>query len=656
MPYGYMGRVLLVDLGSGEIRDESIPDEVYERFLSGTGLAAYLLYRMIPAGADPLGPDNVLALFSGLLTGTGSLFTGRWMAAAKSPLTGTWGDANSGGMFSPAIKRCGYDGILFRGISPAPVYLYANGRKSELRDAGHLWGKDTEETDRMLKAESSPTARAALIGPAGERLSLISGICTDRGRMAARSGLGAVMGSKRLKAVVLDGKRRIPVRNLDTVKALSKKCNAHVPRPIPIPGKASAWLGAMMRILPTAMAIDGRLVLSMYRKWGTSSLNQFSVEAGDAPIRNWKGSNIDFNLKRSGPVSPDRIREREKVKYHCHSCPLGCGGICVMPDKKSETHKPEYETVLALGGLCMNEDADNIFLLNDMLNRAGMDTISAGATVAFAMECYEQGLLTKKDTGGVELTWGSPEAARFLIEKMILREGIGDILADGSKVAAEKIGRGAEDFAVHAGGQEPAMHDGRNDPGYALHYSVEPTPGRHTIGSWMYYEMWQLWKVLKHLPSQPIFYFKRSKYRADDEKIRMAAANSCFMNVINGIGMCMFGSFLGSKRIPVFDWINAAAGWKKTPEEYMRIGERIQTLKQAFNVKQGIDPASLRISARALGLPPMTRGANKGYSVDIGALTKGYWKHFGWDPDTGKPKPETLRELGLDGNPAGKGF
>ncbi len=160
MPYGYMGRVLLVDLGAGEIREESIPDEVYERFLSGTGLAAYLLYRMIPAGADPLGPDNVLALFSGLLTGTGSLFTGRWMAAAKSPLTGTWGDANSGGMFSPAIKRCGYDGILFRGISPAPVYLYANGRKSELRDAGHLWGKDTEETDRMLKAESSPTARA----------------------------------------------------------------------------------------------------------------------------------------------------------------------------------------------------------------------------------------------------------------------------------------------------------------------------------------------------------------------------------------------------------------------------------------------------------------------------------------------------------------
>ena len=653
MPYGYMGKVLLVDLSHGEIREEPIPDEIYERFLSGTGLAAYLLYGMIPPNADPLGPDNVLGFFSGLLTGTGSLFTGRWMAAGKSPLTGTWGDANSGGLFSPAIKRCGYDAILFRGISPVPVYFYANGRTAEIRDAGRLWGMDTEQTDLILKSETSPTAQAALIGPAGERLSLISGICTDRGRMAARSGLGAVMGSKRLKAVVLDGKRRIPVKDRETVKALSQKCNAQVPRGIPISGKTVGLLGTILRILPAGMAMDGRIVLSLYRKWGTTSTNQMSIEGGDAPIKNWKGSNVDFNMKRSAQLNPDRIREREKVKYHCYSCPLGCGGICVMPDKNGtsgknmETHKPEYESVLALSGLCMNEDAEDVFQLNDLLNRAGMDTISAGATVAFAMECYEKGILTEKDTG-IDLTWGNPEAVRFLIEKMILREGIGDLLADGSKAAAKKIGRGAENLTVQAGGQEPAMHDGRNDPGYAIHYSVEPTPGRHTLGSWMYYEMWQLWKVLKRLPAPALFYIKRSKYKSDDEKIRMAAANSCYMNVVNGIGMCMFGTFLGARRIPVFDWINAATGWKKTPEDYMQTGERIQTLKQAFNVKQGIEPASLRISARALGLPPMSRGANKGCQVDIENLTRQYWAAFGWNPKTGKPLPETLCKLGLD--------
>jgi len=228
MGKGYMGKILTVDLTVGDIKEEIIPDDVYEKYLSGMGLAAYILYNRIPSGADPLGPDNILGFVSGLLTGTGSLFAGRWMVVGKSPLTGGWGDANCGGNFSPAIKRCGYDGIFFKGISDKPVYLYIEKGKAQLRDASHVWGRDTVEAEKMLLEETAGNSRVALIGPSGEKLSLISGISNDGGRMAARSGLGAVMGSKNLKALVLKGARRIPVHNREGIKKLSQKCNKWV--------------------------------------------------------------------------------------------------------------------------------------------------------------------------------------------------------------------------------------------------------------------------------------------------------------------------------------------------------------------------------------------------------------------------------------------
>ncbi len=650
MNRGYMGRVLMVDLSKGEFREETIPDEIYEKYLSGIGLAAYLLYDRIPRGADPLGPENIFGFVSGLLTGTGSLFSGRWMVAGKSPLTGTWGDANCGGSFSPAIKRCGYDGIFFTGMSEKPVYLYIKEGKPQLKDASHLWGKDAVETEEMLQEQYGPGARVAVIGPAGERLSLISGICNDKGRIAARSGLGAVMGSKRLKALVLDGKKRILPYDREAVHKLSRKCNKWVQFQPPLgPSIGPALIGALLRVLPTAMAMDGMVYKMILRQWGTGGLNQMSPEWGDSPVKNWKGSNVDWPLKKSKSADPDLVKKNEFIKYHCYSCPLGCGGKCSMTGKYSETHKPEYESVLALGGLCMNEDTDSLFYLNELLNRAGMDTISAGATVAWAMECFEQGILTLDDTDGLDLTWGNSSAMVALIHKMINREGIGDILADGSRAAAEKIGRGSGKYTVHAGGQEPAMHDGRQDPGFAVHYSVEPTPGRHTIGAQLYYEMFQLWKRVRGLPKKLPFqiYHKNSKYRATEKHALEAAACSKYMNVVNGAGLCMFGTFLGIKRTPTFDWLNAATGWNKTPEEYMEIGMRIQTLKQAFNIRHGVDPRANRLSDRALGIPPQPQGANKGRTVPIEKMMEDYWRQFGWDPSTGAPTGETLAGLGL---------
>jgi len=636
MGQSYMGKILNVDLSSGVTGEEIIADSVYENYLSGTGLAVSLLYDRIPAGADPLGPDNILGFVSGLLTGTGSLFTGRWSVVGKSPLTGTWGDANCGGNFSPAIKRNGYDGIFFRGISPKPVYLYVKGGKAELLDAQDLWGQDTNDAEEMLLKRHGASARVAVIGPAGERLSLISGVCNDRGRIAARSGLGAVMGSKRLKAVVLDGKVKVAVHDREAVLRLNEVCNRWVRMQPPfLSGSGMAYLGALMRILPTQMALDGMLYKIFLKKWGTVSMNQMSVEMGDAPVKNWKGSNVDWGMSQSSTVNPDRVKAFEKRKYHCYACPLGCGGICVTKD--GEVHRPEYESMLSLGSLCMNGDLESIFRMNELLNRAGMDTISTGGTIAFAMECYERGILTKEGADGLELTWGNAAAMTALIAKMIRREGIGDLLADGSKVAAEKIGRGASQYAMHAGGQELPMHDGRNDPGFNIHYSAEPTPGRHTLGAQMYYEMFQLWKKVKGLPKPPLLYFKGRKYEAADEKAAMAAACSRFMSLANGAGFCLFGLFLGSTRIPSFEWLNAATGWNKMPEEYMAIGERILSTKQAFNIKHGVDPRSLRVPDRAAGRPPTTEGANKGRSMDIEKMVSGYWRQFGWDEQTGKP-------------------
>ena len=653
MKNGCMGKVLWVDLSHKQIREETIPETLYRKYLSGIGLASRLLYDRIPAGADPLGPENILGFVSGLLTGTGSLFAGRWMAVGKSPLTGTWGDANCGGNFSPAIKRCGYDGIFFSGISEKPVYLFIDVNGASLRDAADVWGLDTKETENRLRKQAGcARARIACIGQAGENLSLISGIANDGGRMAARSGLGAVMGSKRLKALVLCGAGRIRTHDRPAIRELSRQCNESIQFMPPFPPAfVLSYMGAFLRALPaqpnTEILRFNTIYKIMLKKWGTTSLNQILIEIGDSPIKNWQGSNEDFNPEKSARLDPEVFSDCVVVKYHCYACPLGCGGICSKPGGFGETHKPEYETVLALGGLCMNDDPDSIFYLNEKLNRAGMDTISAGGTVAYAIECFEKGILTERDTGGLKLTWGNSRAIMDLVDMMIARKGIGDLLADGVKKAAERIGQGSETYAIHAGGQELAMHDGRFDPGFAVHNCVEATPGRHTIGSQLYYELFQLWEHIDTLPKPDFIYLKRSKYEPDADKALASAACSKFMNVMNGAGTCLYGAMLGADSFPIFGWLNAATGWNLPAGDYMEIGERIQTLKQLFNLKQGIDPLKIAMPGRALGRPPLKTGANKGRSVEIEKLRHDYWVSLGWDPRTGRPRTATLKRLGL---------
>lgn len=649
MHFGYKGKILWIDLADGNSTEEIIPEKTYRHFLSGSGLAAAILYRHIPPKTDPLGPENILGMVSGLLTGTATLFTGRWMAVGKSPLTGKWGEANCGGTLSPAIKRAGYDGIFFKGGSTTPVYALIENGQVSLLDANELWGLDAFQTQAILRQRHGSKCSIACIGPAGEKLSLIAGIVNDGARLAARGGLGAVMGAKKLKAVVVSGDNPIQVHNPVLTKELNQKVVRTVRNQIPLPpGKVVKFAGVLMRWVPFQFALDGWFYKLLLKKWGTCGFNQIGIEMGDTPVKNWAGTHRDFGFRRSRSIDPDHFIKEERRKYYCYACPLGCGGILGDKDSQADSrHKPEYETIQAWSGLILNEDTESIFKVNDLLNAAGMDSISAGATVAFAIECFENGLITTTDSGGLALTWGNTSAILRLLEMMISREGIGDLLADGSKKAAERIGRNAAEFAMQAGGQELAFHDPRYDPGLGLHAVVEPTPGNHTKGAWQFYEMFRLWKKVKGLPRTPFVYWKKSKYRVDKNKAAQAAACSQYSHLQGASGLCLFGAFLGADRLPIFEWLNSVTGWEKTPEEYMHIGLRIQTIKQLFNSRE---EGSLRhdINKRLLGVPPLKAGSARGRTVDLDGLVRAYWQAIGWNEENGLPTDECIHHLELE--------
>jgi aldehyde:ferredoxin oxidoreductase len=393
---GFWGRVLWVDLTTRRIWEEALPEAVYRRYLGGYGLGVAILYERMPAGADPLGPENILGFLPGLLTGSGALFSGRFMVVARSPLTGGWGEANCGGNFGPALRGAGYDGLFVTGMAERPVYLYIDSERAELRDATDMWGMDAVETEEALREKLGPDVRVACIGPAGERLSLLAGIVNDDGRIAARCGLGAVMRAKRLKAVAVRGKKRPPLADPDAFKrATAAYRRLFQRRPSPwshrIPGLLRRllpllrWFGARPSGGPVQMVIDS------FRIYGTAAGTAVLVELGDTPVRNWAGIGPrDFPLERSARLSDDAVIQHNLRPYACHSCPVACGAIVRQPDGGT-SHKPEYETLAALGPLLMNDDLDVVMRCNELCNRVGLDTISTGVAVAFALEVAEQG-------------------------------------------------------------------------------------------------------------------------------------------------------------------------------------------------------------------------------------------------------------------------
>lgn len=431
MSGGFTGKYCIVDLSNGQVEVVEPGEEIYRRFLSGYGLGAAVILERQEAGIDPLSPESHLGLCSGLLTGTGAFFSGRFAVVGKSPLTGGWGDANSGGFFSRELKRIGYDALFFTGRAKNPVWVYLSNRGVEIRDAANLWGKDTLETEEAIKDElGDKKVQVASIGMSGEKLSLISGVVTDAGRIAARSGLGAVMGSKNLKAVAVRGSQKVSVTRPDDVKEINKAFLEDFKkskRSDKLTVRFMNYLSQLIARTGVSIPAQASTLKEIYRRYGTSGLTVYSAMIGDMPIKNWKGIGIvDYPIEMAAKGSDEHVISYQKRRYACQACPLGCGGIIDIKRgryKGATGHKPEYETLGAFGGLILNDDLDAIIEMNEMCNRAGIDTISTGAAVAFAIECFEKGIIDEEKTGGLALGWGKTQEAIRLTELINHQKG-----------------------------------------------------------------------------------------------------------------------------------------------------------------------------------------------------------------------------------------
>lgn len=613
MLFGNHGKVLIVDLSKHELSEKNLDKKLYDEYFGGYGLAIKLLYEKIPPKADPLGPENVLAFTTGTLVGTPAITGNRFTVSAKSPLTGTWGDANCGGYFAPALKFSGYDGVFISGCSEKPVYIFIENGKATLLDASELWGLDTTDTENFLKKKHGNDIQISSIGPAGEKLSLIAAIIHDKGRAAGRSGLGAVMGSKKLKAIVVKGNMQVPLADPDKVKDTRRK-----------------WLKDLMSKPGT----------KKFNKYGTIDHVASSTYSNDAPVKNWKGVGIrDF--KTADKISDDNLLEFEYKKYACWQCPLACGGYFKVDDgpfKVEETHKPEYETCGVFGPNLLNDNPESLILINDICNRAGMDTISTGGTVGFAIECFQNGLLSLEDTDGIKLEWGNAESIVELTKKICYREGkIGNLLADGSKVASLKI-KGSEDFAIHVNGQELPAHDPKFGPGWGTYYMVDATPGRHTQGSQNSYENG------KGIAGFDLPKLDKYVYTGKGE---VGARTHNLFHTFHCLGLCRFALL----RMNVNAWVeflNDVTGENYTLEQLEYLGARIGAMRQMFNIREGLKVTEFKVPGRAYGYPPLDDGPLKGITVDIKTQMKEYYEAQKWDPETGAPTPERLKELDLE--------
>ena len=607
MSRGYMGKMLWVDLSNNELKDEVLDEKLCRRFIGGYGLGARMLFSRQKAGVDPLGHDSTFGILTGPLTGTAALGGSRYTVVGKSPLTGGWGDANSGGDFGPHLKFAGYDAVFLTGISEKPVYLLINNDKAELRDADYLWGKDTFETEDTLKSELGKNVKVACVGPSGEKVARIAAVMNDRGRAAGRSGLGAVMGSKKLKAVVVKGNLKVPVADEKRVSDLRKKYLREL-------GGTVEWLG----------------------NHGTAFVAAGSTHSGDSPVKNWGGVGV-IDFPDIQPFLADNITSRRIKKYACYRCPIGCGAHMKegTDDYEYEEggHRPEYETLAMFGCNCLNNNIESIIKVNDICNRYGIDTISAGAVIAFTIECYENGLITKTDTDGIEMTWGNHKSIVAMTEKLAKREGLGDIIADGVKIAAEKIGGDAAEYAMHIQGQELPAHDPKHDFHWGLAYMLDPTPARHTQNAEVFRPLAQVVQL-----DRKSFVYEGLEYRT----------GNALHHIVNSSGMCAFVYSCIPNTGVLTEFMNAVAGWELTLEDLINTGERILHMRQAFNVREGLNLLKFKIPDRLLGKPPMEEGPLAGVTINDDALLKEYFAAIDWDTKTAKPHRRKLQELGLE--------
>lgn len=625
MPFGYSGNILHVNLSNKETWIEHHKEYFYRTYPGGRALALYYMLNRMKPHTDPLSPDNLLIFAPGVLTGTPAPAMPRYTVCAKSPLTGAQGEAEAGGWWGPELKKAGFDAIVVKGSSSAPVYLWITDGQVEIKEASHLWGKDTSMTQRIIREElTDDKIRVAQIGPAGENLVRFANIVNELKHFNGRNGLGAVMGSKKLKAIAVRGTKSLNIYHLEKVREIAKQISRRI---------MDNPLSKALRIL------------------GTPATLRPMYEAGCLPSKNWTTGYFQEGEALTAETLNKTIL---KGNEGCYACPIRCKRVVEVDESGLKVDPnyggPEFETIASLGSLCGISDLKYIAKANELCNKYTMDTISTGMVIAFAMQCYEEGLLTREDTGEMELTFGNKKAVLEMIEKIAHREGLGDILSQGSYLAAQQIGKDAEKFVHQVKGQEVPMHDPRVKTGLGLSYALSDYGADHmkaphdpffkdedSVGV----------KEMKGLGIlEPV-----SPTDIKEKKVVLFKLLDIYGSVLDILGVCDFGYVprsLGTMD-ELLEIIRSTTGWKTTWFELMKLGERSINMARVFNVREGF-------TSKDDSLPEIFFHNFKGGPLDgQGAIDKKDFQKavrlryqlMGWDPDSGIPTPAKLIELGL---------
>ncbi len=604
---GISYRILDVDLSSGKSKVVEYGEETLRKYFGGSGLAASILLQRLDPSMDAFHPDSPLIFMTGLFTGMPVPCGCRISICAKSPLQ-HWGEANAGGYWGAELKFTGFDGLVITGRAKEPSYLWVTSKGAEIRNAESLWGKGTFETTNRLTELTDPKARVAAIGPAGETRSFMAAVVTGgaEARVMGRTGLGAVMGSKNLKAVVVRGDRNPVIADQKLLQETTRQ------------------------FLPNVKFVEG------LSKFGTAALIESKETVGALPIKNYLLAHWDRAKQIAGPTM---VAEYLEKHYGCYSCPIRCGKDVKLnegPYAGMIGHGPEYETLSSLGSLLLNDDLKSIINLNYLCNDLGLDTMSTGVAVAFAIESFTRGFL--KDADGLDLQWGNNQAIGSLIERIARRQGLGALFADGVEKAAKALGRETESFALHSKGLEVSQSNPTPTVSLALSWATSNRGACHLEGF--------SHQIEGGVPFPEMGYFKAMDGTSGEGKGKMTALAQNYMAVFNALGLCKFLFFAHVSHETLCNWIKGLTGWDLTSADLMEMGDRLYNLKRVYNVLMGISAETDTVAPRILEILRPGKPIAEGEKLFFD-MRKEYYEVRGWD-EKGIPKREKLIALGLE--------
>ena len=599
-----MQPILKINLTTGKTSNFLIPEDWGHAYLGGASLAARILFDTITTELDPLSPEAPLLFLNGPLSGTAGPAVGRFVICGKSPATGLWAESNCGGFWGPELRQAGYLGLWITGKAEGPVYLWIEDGQVEIREAAHLWGLESHPTQVAISAEISGRGKPkiAVIGPAGEAQIPFALVLTDHGRVAGRTGMGAVMGAKNLKAVAVRGHGKVLTVS-DDFPQLRAAANR-------------------------SLREDN--MSNTARELGTAGVADYADYLGEMPKKYFQAGTFEGVYNVTGATMTETILTGVSA---CHACVIACGRVVKLPDEEDKRKGPEYETIVGFGPNLLIDDLAFITRMGELCDQLGMDTISLSGTLGLAFTLYEQGILTRADTGGLALEWGQPAVVEQLIRMTARREGFGAYLADGSRALGRRFG--AEEAAVQVNGLEVAYHDPRGASGMALVYATSPRGACHNQGDYFLADLFGQTEE-----SLGMDYFER---QAGAEKAANVAIHQNWRTVFNALVMCIFANVSPQS---VLELVNAATGDSYTLAELLQAGERGWNLKRLINIRLGLTPANDKLP-KAL-LEPYPDGGSAGYRLPFAELISAYYAARGWDPLTGAPTPKKLNELGLN--------